>query len=76
MRSRHKEGCHVQPPCVKDCPGRHPGCHDHCGPYQAFHRERMEILEERNKKEDAIQGRVGLYKMMKQDTIRQKQGRR
>ena len=34
-------------PCVKDCPDRHPGCHDNCEPYQIWKAERVKLIKTR-----------------------------
>lgn len=37
----------MRPPCMPDCTGRKPGCHDHCEAFQAFRAEREKVYEER-----------------------------
>lgn len=34
-------------PCVKDCPDRHPGCHDACPVYQGWKKERDRLKKQR-----------------------------
>lgn len=44
---KHKVTC-------KHCKSRYLGCHDECADYQAFRKERNELLELKNKKHDII----------------------
>jgi hypothetical protein len=47
----------MKAPC-KDCPDRHPACHDHCGKYQAFHLERVRIHEAQARESMMYDGKV------------------
>ena len=38
----------------KDCDKRHPGCHSRCESYQAFRKERNEMLDKMHKYKDSI----------------------
>ena len=45
------------PPCGKNCPNRHVGCHGECPPYMSYEAENHKCREERRKKQqtsDAI----------------------
>ena len=46
-----------KPPCGRDCPMRHVGCHGECPPYMSYEAENHKCREERRKKQqtsDAI----------------------
>lgn len=39
------------PPCGKDCPKRHTGCHNECDPYKVYEKESNAFRDERHKKQ-------------------------
>ena len=58
-------------PCLRDCPGRAPGCHALCERYQVFQREREQIYAERMQRQTVKDFRdAGYFRELRRKNIK------